>query len=142
MQIDNSRRGCTKSDFKSNFERKIGFLLGSYKIEVETAALMNAIEMAFIGIDRDYDDLQARLLSLTLWHIFARDLLWIDCRTKAGNVLSDDVLVTAYMLWRKAERFAENRGLDNVKAALALNHSCPKQNKTAQSVLILQHLHP
>lgn len=121
MNVDNSRCGYDKSEFRLNLAKRIEPLLGSHEIEVEAATLSKAISKAFDDIGRDYDDLQSRFLSLTLWHIFAGDLLWIDCRTKAGNVLSDEVLLTAYSLWHKAARFAKNRDLDGMKAAMALD---------------------
>ena len=121
MTVDYSRCGFDRTEFKLNLQRRIGPLLGAHEIEVEPAALENAITRAFTDIGGDYDDLQSRFLSLALSHIFARDRLWIDYRTKTGGLLSDDVLLSAYLLWHKALRFAVNRDLDCTKVASALD---------------------
>jgi len=120
MKVDNETEyRCDRTEFKRNLRRRMKPLLASHEVDAEMAA--DAVERAFDGIGKDYDDLQSRFLSLTLWYIFAGDVFWIDCRTKAGNAVTDDVMLAAYAVWRDAADFAGNCGADIVSAALALD---------------------
>jgi hypothetical protein len=88
--------------------------------DVATPTLEDGLKKAFDRADEDFDNLRSRFLDLTLWHIYARDGLWIGARTPAGNVIPADVLVAAYTMWRNAMNFANNRGVDFLMASSAM----------------------
>ena len=118
MQIENTTGVYDKLTLKQNLMQGIHHLLSSYK--VDTVTLNNGLEKAFGEIYGNFDDLRLQFLGLTLWYIFAKDGLWIKFRTPTGNVVSENVLISAYVMWREAARFARKHGADSLMASSAM----------------------
>jgi len=105
------------ADAKRRLFRKIGPFLAPYKINREK--LTAAIEKAF----RDTGEITEtpEILPLIFGRVFdSENILWIDPNTPAGNIVTFDILATAYAMWRDAQLVAFGRGLDDVDAAEAL----------------------
>jgi hypothetical protein len=74
--------------------------------------------MALRETEENIEDFQIRVLDRVLWHCFAKESgLWIGSRTQAGSAIPADVLIMAYTMWHSAAIYAENRGVDSLKAA-------------------------
>ena len=110
MSLDNACWTQDKLAFKQNLMHSIQGCLNPY--EVDETVFKVGFEKAFDGTDKDIDNLRARLLGLTLWHVFSGNGLWIGCQTPAGNAVPDNVLVAAYAMWPNARNYAEGRGMD------------------------------
>ena len=88
---------------------------------LDTAMLNAAIDKALHETEDVFEDFQILVLDRVLWQFFAKKSgFWIGCRTPEGNAIPAEILVKAYTMWRNAMSFAENRGIDNMKAATAL----------------------
>jgi len=107
------------SETKRNLIRIIQSLPDSSKIDA--AILDAALDRALRETNEEFEDFQLLVLDRILWHFFAGESgLWVGCRTREGNIIPADMLINAYTMWRSAAAYAENRGVDEVKAASAM----------------------
>jgi hypothetical protein len=64
------------------------------------------------------EDFRFCFIGLTLWRLFASgDSLWIDAKTRAGNLVPVDLMVATYSIWKNAVKIAAKNGIDPAIAA-------------------------
>lgn len=93
---------------------------------VETEVLAATIEESLFEIDEisigiSVQECRLRIVGLVLRKLFAREsALWINPQTKAGNLVSMKVLVSAYSVWKSASILAKKYRVDPISAADSL----------------------
>jgi RNA polymerase sigma factor (sigma-70 family) len=110
MLFGNSCWTQDKLAFKQHLMQSIQGCLRPY--EVDEMVFKDGFEKAYDLADQDIDNFRARILGLTLWHVFNGSGLWIGTQTPEGNAIPDDVLTTAYAIWTNAKNYAESHGVD------------------------------
>ena len=107
---------------KTSLFRKIKPYLTPYKISYKK--LMSAIERVLDDTRHSDENIPPETLPLIFSRVFDCDnILWIEPKTPAGNILPFDILATAHAMWNDAQRIAHKRGLDGVDAAEALTQA-------------------
>jgi RNA polymerase sigma factor (sigma-70 family) len=112
----------------NDFEQQIRELIEELKPllaehGVESAALSDACKEALLEVGRNdignsSETLRPYFAELVLWNLFARgSSLWINSRTKAGNMVPLEIMTMAYVLWKDALSLAEHYGVDSAAAA-------------------------
>jgi RNA polymerase sigma factor (sigma-70 family) len=90
---------------------------------VESAALSDAYKEALLEMGRNdigssLEELRSYFIELVLWNLFARgSSLWINSRTKAGNMVPLEIMTMAYVLWKDGLSLAEHYCVDSAAAA-------------------------
>ncbi len=90
---------------------------------VESAELADACKEALLEASRNNisdssEELQTYVTELVLWNLFARgSSLWINSRTEAGNLVSLEIMATAYVLWKDGLNLATYYSVDSAAAA-------------------------
>jgi hypothetical protein len=112
----------------NDFEEQISELMEELKpllIDhgVDFAALSDASKEAQLEMDRNdigssSEQIRSYFVELVLWNLFARgSSLWINSRTKAGNMVPLEIMTMAYVLWKDGVYLAEHYGVDSAVAA-------------------------
>jgi hypothetical protein len=135
MLTGNTYWAQDKIAFKNNLMLSIKNCLCPYKVDENI--FKNGFEKAFDHADKDFDNLRARLLGLTLWHVFNGSELWISSHTPSGSIVPDEVLINAYVTWRKARNFAKKHGADAIMASTVMEEAVHiTADKLAKNLLL------
>jgi hypothetical protein len=93
---------------------------------IGTKKLLDALKAARLSLDdsnsdRSPQDTRATILRLVFGNLFDDGgSLWIHLKTDSGNLIPSEILIEAYLMWKKALRMAERYGVDPAAAADAM----------------------